>query len=263
MPIIRRYIICWQPGGGQQTLYWHTRSDLAICYIPVIDTPHHSGHFKCGMMPFTLCGPQACDAFESNGTTAGGTATHNANQPGLSRWTLQASVHHPLWNNGRRCYNRFFGWAFGDGALITMYPQLCYWGPPNSAEACVALVLLSGTAAAAAAFLVVMASFASTCFIYSSQLWSAGMAPGVFAGQAPAALAVVGISPSAAWWFGAAGTAGSMAGCCSTVLLAAAVAFKLMDVVLDVARAFTPVSVHMLQLGSLKVALGLAALLRI
>lgn len=123
-----------------------------------------------------------------------------------------------------------------------MYPQLCYWGAPNSAEACVALLLLSATAAAAAALLEIMACFASTALTYSSQLWSAGMTPGAFASQAPAASAVVGISHSAAWWFGAAGAAGSVAGCCSIVLLAAAVAFKLMDAVLDVARAFTPVS---------------------
>ena len=43
----------------------------------------------------------------------------------------QASVVHPWWSGGRRCYSRFYGWAYGDGALIDMW-----WGGLAAAPPC-------------------------------------------------------------------------------------------------------------------------------
>jgi hypothetical protein len=37
-----------------------------------------------------------------------------------------ASVTHPWWKGGARDYQRFWGWAFGDGALGDLYPQYSY-----------------------------------------------------------------------------------------------------------------------------------------
>lgn len=42
---------------------------------------------------------------------------------------------HPWWNNGQRSYWRFYGWSKGDGALVSLFPQLTYLDhAPNSAE---------------------------------------------------------------------------------------------------------------------------------
>jgi nucleoside-diphosphate-sugar epimerase/glycosyltransferase involved in cell wall biosynthesis len=44
-------------------------------------------------------------------------------------------VTHPWWNGGARRYRRFYMWAKGDGALVSMFPQHCYVDIlPNSAE---------------------------------------------------------------------------------------------------------------------------------
>ncbi|KAJ3512022.1 hypothetical protein NLJ89_g3764 [Agrocybe chaxingu] len=44
-------------------------------------------------------------------------------------------VTHPWWNGGTRSYWRFHYWSFGDGALISRFPQLTYYDfAPNSAE---------------------------------------------------------------------------------------------------------------------------------
>ncbi|CAG8496001.1 15727_t:CDS:2 [Acaulospora morrowiae] len=52
-------------------------------------------------------------------------------------------VIHPWWNNGKRSYWRFYGWAKGDGALVKLYPELTYRdAAPNSAELFFGLILL-------------------------------------------------------------------------------------------------------------------------
>ena len=44
-------------------------------------------------------------------------------------------ITHPWWNNGQPAFWRFYGWAKGDGALVALYPQFCYWDfAPNSGE---------------------------------------------------------------------------------------------------------------------------------
>lgn len=51
---------------------------------------------------------------------------------------------HPWWNNGGRVYKRFWGWAFGDGALIKMYPEFTYRDfAPNTAETLLIAVTLA------------------------------------------------------------------------------------------------------------------------
>jgi hypothetical protein len=156
-------------------------------------------------------------------------------------------VHHPLWNNGRRCYNRFFGWALGDGALIRMYPELCCWSAPNSAETCVALLLLAGAAAAAALALLLLSTVLnSTARLLSSLLLTAQVP--LLQSVGPSAGVAVGFSskPLGTWAAVAATAAAGSAGVAwrwVVVLLVAAVTFKLLDVALDVARAFTAVSV--------------------
>ena len=47
----------------------------------------------------------------------------------------EASAVHPWWNDGHPPLGRFWGWAFGDGALIGLYPKLTYLAPPNAVEA--------------------------------------------------------------------------------------------------------------------------------
>lgn len=161
---------------------------------------------------------------------------------------VQAAVHHPLWNGGRRCYSRFFGWAFGDGALIPMYPQLCYWAAPNSAEAFCALLLLAATSAAAAAAVTII-TLASTLFGGNTLTV---LLPDFFSPAAAAATGVAGVAGTPGLLLGqgaavmtqgawAPGAGDLLRG--SAVLLAAAVGFKLMDAVMDVGRAFT--QVHM------------------
>jgi hypothetical protein len=135
----------------------------------------------------------------------------------------QAAVHHPLWNNGRRCYSRFFGWAYGDGALVDMYPQLTYLSWPCSAEVCWSLLL---AAAAAAALHVLMHLFAAALAALPAVLW-----PAVGFGS-PEVLQV-----SSAWL---------LVGChwlfkCSAACLCFAFGFKAVDLVLDMLRAFHPV----------------------
>ncbi|KAJ7915011.1 glycosyltransferase family 2 protein [Mycena leptocephala] len=41
---------------------------------------------------------------------------------------------HPWWYNGNRSYWRFYMWAKGDGALVAMFPELCYldWSPTSA-----------------------------------------------------------------------------------------------------------------------------------
>ncbi|KAK6988602.1 hypothetical protein R3P38DRAFT_274221 [Favolaschia claudopus] len=41
---------------------------------------------------------------------------------------------HPWWHDGKRSYWRFYMWAKGDGALIAMFPELCYddWSPHSA-----------------------------------------------------------------------------------------------------------------------------------
>lgn len=46
-----------------------------------------------------------------------------------------AKATHPWWSNGSPELSRFWGWAYGDGMLIRMYPQLTYFNLPNAAEA--------------------------------------------------------------------------------------------------------------------------------
>jgi len=46
----------------------------------------------------------------------------------------QAKVHHGWWHTGKRTYQRFFRWAYGDGLLPKRFPQHRYWSLPNSAE---------------------------------------------------------------------------------------------------------------------------------
>jgi hypothetical protein len=128
---------------------------------------------------------------------------------------LQAAVHHPLWNNGHRCYSRFFGWAYGDGALIPMYPQLTYLSWPYSAEVCWLLLLL---AAAAHAIHVLL------------QLLTAGLA--VFGKlvllNSVGSKLLIGYD---SW----------MPQAISIAFVCAALGFKTVDVLLDVLRAFHPI----------------------
>lgn len=155
----------------------------------------------------------------------------------------QAAVHHPLWNGGRRCYGRFFGWALGDGALIPMYPNLCYTNWPCSAEACGLLLLVAAAAAASGTILAVLytawpllgaATATSAGLENSSSRPFTALLPFSWASGTAAGPAAAGISLPAA----------------SLVLLrvvhagfVGAVAYKLADMLLDICRAFSPVSV--------------------
>ncbi|CAG8609049.1 8395_t:CDS:2 [Cetraspora pellucida] len=59
------------------------------------------------------------------------------------RATPSVKAVHPWWNNGKRSYLRFAKWAYGDGQLITMYPEYRYKDNfPNSAELFLLLSLL-------------------------------------------------------------------------------------------------------------------------
>ncbi|KAF6250336.1 hypothetical protein COO60DRAFT_894741 [Scenedesmus sp. NREL 46B-D3] len=129
----------------------------------------------------------------------------------------QAAVHHPLWNNGRRCYSRFFGWAYGDGALITMHPHLTYPCWPFSAEACWLLLLLAAAAAVLQALLRVLAAvvvMVSASAPAGSELLLSGSSW---------------LTTSCRWTFQ-----------CGVASVCAAVGFKAVDLMLDVARAFQP-----------------------
>lgn len=52
-------------------------------------------------------------------------------------------VEHPWWNEGKRSYWRFYMWSFGDGALVTRFPELTYrdW-TVNTPEALVACFIV-------------------------------------------------------------------------------------------------------------------------
>lgn len=152
------------------------------------------------------------------------------------RSPLQAAVHHPLRNNGSRCYSRFFGWAYGDGALIPMYLSLCYWAAPCSAEACCALLLPAAVAAAGSILLGaagqasrLLAAWFGPVETTDSSLAAGSSLPVVWV-FVPGLLGAVGAAAASLWRLG-------------VVLTAAALAYKLVDVVLDVARASTPVGV--------------------
>ena len=44
-------------------------------------------------------------------------------------------VTHPWWNGGRPSFSRFYGWGKGDGALVKLFPELCYYDfAPSSGE---------------------------------------------------------------------------------------------------------------------------------
>jgi hypothetical protein len=134
---------------------------------------------------------------------------------------VQAAVHHPLWNDGRRCYSRFFGWAYGDGALIDMYPQLTYLSWPCSAEVCWPLLLL---AAAAAALQMLMHLFAAAL------AFTPAVVPAMTVGPELLEVSRVWLLVGCSWLFQ-----------CSTECLCSAVGFKAVDVVLDMLRAFHPI----------------------
>ena len=51
-----------------------------------------------------------------------------------------ASSEHPWWNNGKPHLSRFYGWSYGDGLLIDIYPEWTHRAPPNLFES---LLLLS------------------------------------------------------------------------------------------------------------------------
>ena len=45
---------------------------------------------------------------------------------------------HPWWNNGNRCWHRFYMWSFGDGHLLQRFPQYTYIDfTPSAAESLV------------------------------------------------------------------------------------------------------------------------------
>ncbi|KAF8209690.1 nucleotide-diphospho-sugar transferase [Mycena galopus ATCC 62051] len=46
----------------------------------------------------------------------------------------EVTATHPWWYNGNRSYWRFYMWAKGDGALVAMFPELCYldWSPTSA-----------------------------------------------------------------------------------------------------------------------------------
>ncbi|RXW19812.1 hypothetical protein EST38_g6028 [Candolleomyces aberdarensis] len=53
-------------------------------------------------------------------------------------------VTHPWWNDGKRSYWRFYMWAYGDGLLVSRFPELSYTDyAPNSAELASLCLLLS------------------------------------------------------------------------------------------------------------------------
>lgn len=138
----------------------------------------------------------------------------------------QAAVHHPLWSQGRRCYNRFFGWAAGDGALIAMYPQLCYYSFPCGAEACATLLLLAAASAGIACMLFSICQFLQLV-MWPGQLHALGWPP-PYSADTRAARGVI------------------LPGCLSLLqyslaLVSAAVGFKAVDLLLDLLRAFHPV----------------------
>jgi hypothetical protein len=168
---------------------------------------------------------------------------------------LQAAVHHPLWNNGKRCYQRFFGWAVGDGALIAMYPQYCYLAFPNSAEVCCLLLLAAAAAVCLAAVLFLHCMLLSLPGAVHYCLGFAASAIARYQGVvcSPAAVQMVAgdalctnDSPAACWqrltldvphiWYV------SWLGQCVLHLLGAAAAYKATDLLLDVVRAYHPVS---------------------
>lgn len=49
-----------------------------------------------------------------------------------------AVVDHPWWNQGRRCYGHFYGWAYGDSLLQFLHPQYTFSTLPNLVETLVA-----------------------------------------------------------------------------------------------------------------------------
>ena len=54
--------------------------------------------------------------------------------PGHLVCVPQASATHPWWNDGHPPLSRFFGWARGDGCLISLYPKWAYLTIPNLSE---------------------------------------------------------------------------------------------------------------------------------
>lgn len=55
----------------------------------------------------------------------------------------EAKVTHPIWADGSRrvLWARFFRWAFCDGLLTELHPELCYWTLPDGVELAVILIL--------------------------------------------------------------------------------------------------------------------------
>lgn len=142
-----------------------------------------------------------------------------------------------------------------------MYPTICYSSAPNSAEACCTLGLLAAAAIAASVVLVAAAQVLWLLMCLSSSVIRSVSTLGVLP-----ALAMRWVAPGACLAPGAAGTisgavsimdsrvaipmivaskldaAAGAAWAWGTALLAAMGAYKLVDIMLDVARAFTAVS---------------------
>lgn len=117
-----------------------------------------------------------------------------------------------------------------------MYPSLCYWAAPCSAEACCALLLPAAVAAAASMLLVAAGQAGRLLAAWFGPVETTGSS--LAAGSSlssvlvclPGLLGAVGAAAASLWRFGVA-------------LTAAALGYKLVDVALDVACAFTPVGV--------------------
>lgn len=55
-----------------------------------------------------------------------------------------AICHHPWWRSGQRCYEHFYGWAYGDSLLIDKHPHFSYYNYPNVVEFSVLLMFFYG-----------------------------------------------------------------------------------------------------------------------
>jgi len=120
----------WHLPKGYDRLFWGVTANLLI-------RRHAIGNLRF-LLVFPKCGGGEDIDFCIR-------VVKNAGRPFHVAW--DAKVSHGWWNNGRRSYNRFMRWAYGDSVLSSLFPCYRYYNFPNIVE----FVILGGGAGGVAA----------------------------------------------------------------------------------------------------------------
>jgi hypothetical protein len=88
-----------------------------------------------------------------------------------------AVAEHPWWNNGRVCYGRITGWAWGDSLCITRWPRKSFLSAPNWIEFLAGLALIGQQTMPRASALGFLEHAMKTCELHKissrgGRLWS-------------------------------------------------------------------------------------------